>query len=72
MQRETNRQKTTGLKLRMYSYTSPPFFSEVREATTLYHDCSGTNYSIHYAIRQSAFFLFFALFFGFLRKYFSP
>ena len=39
-QRETNHQKTTGLKLRMYSYASPPFFSEVREATTLQHGYS--------------------------------
>ncbi len=28
MQRETNHKKTTGLKLRMYSYASPPVFCE--------------------------------------------
>jgi len=35
MQRGTNRPKTAGLKLRMYSYASPPLFCEVREAVTL-------------------------------------
>ncbi len=32
MQRETNHPKITGLKLRMYSYASPPFFFKFREA----------------------------------------
>jgi hypothetical protein len=32
MQRETNRPKTTGLKLRRYSYASPPLFFKFGEA----------------------------------------
>jgi len=35
MQRETIRQKITGLILRMYSFAPPPIFCKVWEATTL-------------------------------------
>ena len=40
MQRETNHQKIIGLKLRMYSYASPPFFFKLGRLTTLQHDYS--------------------------------
>ncbi len=40
MQRETNHPKITGLKLRMYSYASPPFSFKLGRLSTLQHDYS--------------------------------
>ena len=55
MQRETNRQKITDLKLRMYSYAPPPFFCEAGRQPPCNTVTPYTNYNISYTVQQSEF-----------------